>query len=183
MRRRGSESSANLNSFYMLSASHYRRRRFCGLLGLAGTAYFAHGDLGRPALRARARSCTGGSRFTPPVSILKSLKGVDPHMYAAFRSHCVLDYPEYEVLFGVQRSRRSGRWLLVGKTARRISSAQSAGDPLPGASGHERQGQQSGADAAAGPFRARHDQRQRHCGRARLSAARDGAFANPASAW
>jgi ceramide glucosyltransferase len=32
---------------------------------------------------------------------MKSLKGVDPHMYEAFRSHCLLDYPEYEVLFGV----------------------------------------------------------------------------------
>jgi ceramide glucosyltransferase len=41
------------------------------------------------------------STFAPPVSILKSLKGVDPHMRAAFRSHCLLDYPEYEVLFGV----------------------------------------------------------------------------------
>lgn len=30
---------------------------------------------------------------------MKSLKGLDPRMYAAFRSHCVLDYPEYEVLF------------------------------------------------------------------------------------
>ena len=32
---------------------------------------------------------------------MKSLKGVDPHMRAAFRSHCLLEYPEYEVLFGV----------------------------------------------------------------------------------
>src|SRR5690349_25127602 len=73
----------------------------CAVLAVAGTGYFAL------TIWAAKRYLAGGkplpnSRFSPPVSILKSLKGVDPHMYAAFRSHCVLDYPQYEVLFGVQ---------------------------------------------------------------------------------
>ena len=37
----------------------------------------------------------------PPVSILKPLRGVDPQMYESFRSHCLQDYPEYELISGV----------------------------------------------------------------------------------
>jgi ceramide glucosyltransferase len=36
-----------------------------------------------------------------PVSILKPLKGADPGMYENFRSHCLQDYSEYEIIFGV----------------------------------------------------------------------------------
>ena len=47
----------------------------------------------------------GGDSFrgsqSPPVSILKPLKGTDPDIYESFRSHCLQDYPEYELIFGV----------------------------------------------------------------------------------
>lgn len=40
----------------------------------------------------------------PPISILKPLKGTDPEMYESFRSHCIQDYPEYELLFGISHA-------------------------------------------------------------------------------
>jgi len=56
---------------------------------------------------ARSFLRTAGKKqfsFTPPVSILKPLRGLDPQMYESFRSHCVQDYPEYEIIFGISEA-------------------------------------------------------------------------------
>ena len=53
-------------------------------------------------LRTRKAVKSGSADFSlPPVSILKPLKGTDPEMYESFRSHCLQDYPRYEIIFGV----------------------------------------------------------------------------------
>ncbi len=52
-------------------------------------------------LRDCRRSRISSSSFAPPVSILKPLRGTDPEMYESFRSHCLQEYPEYEIIFGV----------------------------------------------------------------------------------
>ena len=53
-------------------------------------------------LRRRPAGFLGTDKtFTPAVSILKPLRGTDPHIYECFRSHCLQNYPEYELIFGV----------------------------------------------------------------------------------
>src|SRR5882724_6350161 len=62
---------------------------------LAGAARFLQDKKAAGNIRAT---------YLPPISILKPLKGTDPEMYESFRSHCLLDYPEYEIIFGVSEA-------------------------------------------------------------------------------
>jgi len=72
---------------------------------VSSCAYYVFCLTGAQAL-VRSWRCARGflSAGQPPVSILKPLKGTDPEMYESFRSHCLQDYPEYEIIFGVSDS-------------------------------------------------------------------------------
>jgi ceramide glucosyltransferase len=70
------------------------------VLAVAGIGYFLAAWLAARIFLAARRSPLAA--FAPGVSVLKSLKGLDPNMIDAFRSHCRQSYEgEVELLFGV----------------------------------------------------------------------------------
>ncbi len=75
-----------------------------GILGCLSSSIYYFICLWSSAAFLRQRQAGESARPTsvlPPVSILKPLKGADPDIYECFRSHCLQDYPEYEIIFGV----------------------------------------------------------------------------------
>ncbi len=75
----------------------YYVQDFLLLLSLGAMAYallclYAAYDLPRPS---------SGSGFTPPITVLKPVRGVDEEAYENFGSFCRQDYPHYQIVFGV----------------------------------------------------------------------------------
>ncbi len=70
------------------------------LLALAPLVYYVSASIAalRFFRRERARSLPP---LTPPVSVLKPVRGLDFGSYENFLSFCLQDYPDYELLFAV----------------------------------------------------------------------------------
>src|SRR5438270_11343355 len=73
-------------------------------LALMGVAYYLLSVWSAASFllaRRRWRAASDEAAFTPPVTILKPVRGTDPGAYESFRRHCLQDYPQYEIIFGV----------------------------------------------------------------------------------
>ena len=86
-----------LKTLLQLAAYGFALLALCGL-GYLGLSLWSEMRFLRRRREMRVRKVGG---FTPPVSILKPLRGTDRQMYESFRSHCTQEYPQYEIIFGV----------------------------------------------------------------------------------
>jgi ceramide glucosyltransferase len=70
------------------------------LIACVPLVYYVVATLAAVRFFSSERKKTLGS-YTPPVSVLKPVHGVDFASYENFKSFCLQDYPEYEILFCV----------------------------------------------------------------------------------
>src|SRR4029077_1825576 len=70
------------------------------VVAMAPLAYYVTAIIAAARFFHRERSRSLPS-YTPPVSLLKPVKGVDFASYENFSSFCHQDYPDYEILFAV----------------------------------------------------------------------------------
>jgi len=70
------------------------------ILTFAALAYYVLSLAAARKFTKQSAPATG----TPPVTLLKPLKGADPGIYESLCSHCVQDYPQFEIIFGVNEA-------------------------------------------------------------------------------
>ncbi len=71
------------------------------LLALASFAYYVVAIVAALRFFGRTHGVSVPSDFTPPISILKPIYGLDRETYENYASFCTQDYPEYEIVFCV----------------------------------------------------------------------------------
>ncbi len=80
--------------------------KFFGLIIGVGLAYYLITLLATTlkvfSTRRKRPDCTGSNEFLPPISILKPVNGVDGNLYENLLSFINQDYPDYEIVIGIQ---------------------------------------------------------------------------------
>jgi ceramide glucosyltransferase len=71
------------------------------LLALASFAYYVVAIVAALRFFRRRDAASLPAHFTPPISILKPIYGLDRESYENYASFCTQDYPDYEILFCV----------------------------------------------------------------------------------
>ncbi|MDE3170045.1 MAG: glycosyltransferase, partial [Acidobacteriota bacterium] len=71
------------------------------VLALAPFAYYLLAILAALRFFSARRKLAANQDFTPSISILKPVRGLDNEAYESYASLCGQNYPEFEVLFGV----------------------------------------------------------------------------------
>ncbi len=71
------------------------------LLALASFAYYVVAIVAALRFFRRRDAASVPADFTPPISILKPIYGLDRETYENYASFCAQDYPDYEILFCV----------------------------------------------------------------------------------
>jgi len=99
----GAATSDKLYATAMLKVLIHSAAYLFALLALCGLGYLLLSlwSEWRFVVRRRAARQRYTGNYTPGISILKPLRGTDRQMYESFRSHCLQDYPQYEIIFGV----------------------------------------------------------------------------------
>ena len=71
-------------------------------LWLFSLGYLCFAFIALEHFKYRKNKKVSSGNFSPPVTILKPIYGLDPDMLNCLRSFCQQDYPRYQVIFGLQ---------------------------------------------------------------------------------